>query len=484
MTNNTVVSAPVLTDTAVLREKLSAQLTAAGFSPIGKLKVLDDMPLLSNPRLSFGMECLDRDLWNPIPATENLRKLGVRRARLQSGWARTEKVRGVYDFAWLDDTVDRLCEIGIEPWISLSYGNSLWDTTHQTDGEFGLGHVPLNAPEETEAWKRYVAAAVSHYRGKVKCFEIWNEPDVKVFFPYGNKWAEKYAELVKITAPIIREANPDAFVIADAGNKLNLLSILKLSVAEYADAVCFHGYLALPEQYSDSDRRAFADYIARLAPNCQLWRGEAGCPSYNAPTSNDALHEMHPDEVIQAKWLMRHILSDLADPNMDLTSYFHAFNFEHFSHRHRYYYGILRDGDYSRKPSYESLQLLAYLIDVDTVPAYESVSLTETAANVYAFRRHGLPMLAYWRPDTVTNESVYQTATLVNRFIRIEWKNPIVIDGMTRQVYPYGEKLPLADYPMFICEYDAVKDLCDMSDGFVCAEAEAVTGVNEQKIEE
>ena len=44
-----------------------------------------------------------------------LAALGVRRVRLQSGWARTERSRGSYDFAWLDGIVGDLAAIGVEP---------------------------------------------------------------------------------------------------------------------------------------------------------------------------------------------------------------------------------------------------------------------------------------------------------------------------------------------------------------------------------
>jgi hypothetical protein len=52
--------------------------------------------------------------------------LGIKRVRLQSGWAKTEKERGEYDFAWMDSIVYDLKEKGVEPWISISYGNALY----------------------------------------------------------------------------------------------------------------------------------------------------------------------------------------------------------------------------------------------------------------------------------------------------------------------------------------------------------------------
>ncbi len=53
-----------------------------------------------------GCECLDRDFASFEEYREFLPPLGIRKIRLQAGWAKCEKVRGVYDFKWLDDIVD------------------------------------------------------------------------------------------------------------------------------------------------------------------------------------------------------------------------------------------------------------------------------------------------------------------------------------------------------------------------------------------
>ena len=75
----------------------------------------------------LGFEKLDRAVFDPEKAYDKVAELGVRHIRIQSGWARTEKVEGVYEFGWLDDIVDNLVRRGLEPWICLCYGNGLYD---------------------------------------------------------------------------------------------------------------------------------------------------------------------------------------------------------------------------------------------------------------------------------------------------------------------------------------------------------------------
>lgn len=49
--------------------------------------------------LGLGFEKLDRAVFDPEKAYDKVAALGVKWIRIQSGWARTEKKPGVYDFA-------------------------------------------------------------------------------------------------------------------------------------------------------------------------------------------------------------------------------------------------------------------------------------------------------------------------------------------------------------------------------------------------
>ena len=66
---------------------------------------------------TIGCECLDRDFASFEEYREFLPPLGIRKIRLQAGWAKCEKVRGVYDFKWLDDIVDWAIAHGLDPML-------------------------------------------------------------------------------------------------------------------------------------------------------------------------------------------------------------------------------------------------------------------------------------------------------------------------------------------------------------------------------
>ena len=102
-------------------------------------------------RLGIGFEKLDRDVFDPEKAYPHLEKIGVKWARLQSGWLRTEKEKGVYDFSWLDPIVDKIISLEIEPWLCLCYGNPLY--TEKAKEYFGaVGIAPVDTEEEMQAF--------------------------------------------------------------------------------------------------------------------------------------------------------------------------------------------------------------------------------------------------------------------------------------------------------------------------------------------
>ena len=70
-------------------------------------------------RLGIGFEKLDRAVFDPEKAYAPLAKIGVKYVRIQSGWQRTEREKGVYDFEWIDKVVDNLIARGMKPWICL-----------------------------------------------------------------------------------------------------------------------------------------------------------------------------------------------------------------------------------------------------------------------------------------------------------------------------------------------------------------------------
>lgn len=111
----------------------------------------------------IGCETLDRDMADYHQYKNYLVPLGIRRLRLQAGWAKTEKSKGVYDWTWLDSIINDAAKQGLRPWLQTSYGNPIYK---------GGGGIQLSAgvptsPEALAAWDRWVEALVNRYKNSV-----------------------------------------------------------------------------------------------------------------------------------------------------------------------------------------------------------------------------------------------------------------------------------------------------------------------------
>ena len=120
----------------------------------------------------IGCEVLDRDFTRFAAYKDYLPKLGIRSIRLQGGWAKSEKEKGRYDFAWLDECVDFALAHGLNPVLETDYGNPVYKGGGTPDL---AGGFPVS-DEALDAWDRWVDALSKHFTGRVRDWAMWNEP--------------------------------------------------------------------------------------------------------------------------------------------------------------------------------------------------------------------------------------------------------------------------------------------------------------------
>ncbi|MCX8035760.1 MAG: beta-galactosidase [Candidatus Sumerlaeia bacterium] len=450
-----------------------------GLEAAGKIKPRPSISIAASP-LSIGFETLDRKMFEPEKTYPHLAELGVKWARCQTGWARTERTRGEYDFAWLDEVVDSLRRIGIQPWFNLGYGNQLY--TPDAPHESAVGWAPIFTPEARAAWLAYVRKIAEHFAGRVAHWEIWNEPNITNFWQPQKPRADDYVEMVRITAPEIRARVPKAVIIGGAFAgvpKDYLRQCLALGMGDYVDKISYHPYRAVPEANYEADVSALRDAIAAHKPSLGLWQGENGCPSQKG--GSGALADLDWNEARQAKWLLRRILNDLR-LGIELTSYFHTVDLINYvwssgQSGKTNFKGILRGNTYERKPSYYAYQSLCALFDAETHPTEMLMTFSglppaggETpdkpsglaAMMSAAFLRNDIPLFAYWRPlDLMKDTEPVQIEITLGGTARL--RTPVLADPLTGQVYRIRQAeekgdlwtlrgVPATDYPLLISD--------------------------------
>ena len=77
---------------------------------VGKIEPKSSLQVKKS-KIGIGFEKLDRDVFDPEKAYDKVEELGVKWVRIQSGWQRTEKKKGVYDFEWIDKIIDSVAKV-------------------------------------------------------------------------------------------------------------------------------------------------------------------------------------------------------------------------------------------------------------------------------------------------------------------------------------------------------------------------------------
>lgn len=463
-----------------------------GFTKLGDI-VAKSARELSTSRIGIGLEKLDRNLYQPEPCYEPIGQLGVKWVRIQSGWCRTESLRGVYDFTWLDDIVDHLIAQGTQPWICLCYGNELYTPTANNKAG-SVGRPPIATEAERVAWDHYVDAVVRHYDGRVQYYEIWNEPDgAWCWRPAPN--AREYGAFALRTARVIKAANASAKVLVGSfcASLPFLYRFMSRELAEITDYVTYHRYVFDVDvgviDYVNSIRAILDSFGGR---HIGVIQGETGTQS--AYSTQGALKMAEWTERKQAKFLLRKIMIDLMS-DVFFTSWFSTVDiFENIQNdegeltRDWYgFFGLLGEkfdenglplGSYEKKTAYRSMQVLCALFGrdirkVDIPMQFEcrnnaltggrDLNLNRADAGVFkqGFEAgDGSRCFVYWKAENIMTTELDASATLSfigqggdvhfvdlydGSVYAIDPSRVDVSDGVTTLL-----SMPVRDYPLLI----------------------------------
>ena len=484
----------------------SALCADGGIRPLlGKVKPRPGKAIAASP-LGIGFETLDRKLFLPERTYERLADLGVKWARVQTGWCRCETQKGRYDFAWLDAIVDALRGIGVLPWFNLGYGNQLY--TPEAPNAFAVGWAPTRTAEARQAWVRFVRALAEHFRGRVQHWEIWNEVNISSFWKPDKSSPAGYMDLVKLTAPEIRARIPGATLIGGAlagglskATTEYLRGCLELGLAEQVDRISYHPYALIPELNYASGVGEWRAMLARYKPSLALWQAECGCPSTEHGVG--ALSKYPWNESRQARWLVRRVLNDLR-LNLEHISWYNVA--DQFGYSRAFgkgemtpaakttdfgagskssantdaHFGLLRAPDYTPKPAYFAYQTLCALFDSQTeavemplrfagdfVGSEQAISADKIEQA--AFVRAQCPLAAYWFPADVHKDMATRAVDMTFTVpAGMALREPVLVDPLSGEIFklegkPAGRQwqfraLPLTDHPMLVTDRSVVLD--------------------------
>ena len=404
---------------------------------------------------SIGCETLDRDYAKFSVYKDYVGELGAKHARLQSGWAKTEKEKGKYDFAWLDYHVNGLTRQSVKPWVCLCYGNPIYGSTIN----LGSGLAPLVHSEEAmAAWLKYVATVVTRYKASVNEWEIWNEP-------FGQ--GKDYSVLVLKTAGLIKKIQPDAVILVTAitdVDRKDVLEALKASNAlDLVDYWAYHPYVTNPDtsyKWVEASQKELAAY----SPKYKLYQGEVGCPSILEWTHALAFYPW--TEYSQAKWDLRRMAGDRVRGIP--SNVFTMIDLKYTNMQQSF--GLIRSNlllqFIYKRPSFHGVQHMMSFFDSAVKPV--GVLACETASprkiTVAGFEKAGTSVALVWYGDKVpSDELAWDKVDLTIKGVM--FKDPVFVEMITGKVFGLAPsswksvdgntaftQLPVWDSPMMLAE--------------------------------
>jgi polysaccharide biosynthesis protein PslG len=138
-----------------------------------------------------------------------MRQAGADWHRIEIKWSAVDRCNGTYDWSVYDDDIRAAARRGIKTLATLAYSPRCRRPAGWSD-KWGPNSVRRRA-----AFAAFARATARRYRGRVSAYELWNEPNVEMFWrPAPN--LPDYVALVKTAYARIKAVDPNALVLAGA----------------------------------------------------------------------------------------------------------------------------------------------------------------------------------------------------------------------------------------------------------------------------
>lgn len=285
--------------------------------------------------------------------------MNVRWVRVDVGWAWIERDPGRPDWAYTDKIVSEAAERGMRVLAVLAF-TPAWARA-SVPGHSGV--TPRHRPADLSDFARFARVAAQRYVPLgVRSWEVWNEPNIRHFWP-PRPDADEYGQLFRAVAEAIRGVDPQTTILIGGLSPRYESSPTEISPVDYleqlyangtaqlADAIGVHPY-SFPAMPADEDQRmdggfgdlrALRDVVAGHGDaGKHIWITEFGAPTgtgrHSVSEEDQAAALLQARELLEKwKWSGPLIYYELVDGGSDPSDV--AENF-----------GVLRD-DLEPKPA-------------------------------------------------------------------------------------------------------------------------------------
>ena len=233
-----------------------------------------------------------------------LRQLNPWTVRMEFPWWWIQRRgRGTFDWATADAIVNAAVSNGIQLVPVLVYSPD-WSSGGQNPpttcatGQ-NLATAPSTPPSAAD-FGAFAGAIASRYRGRVKYWEMWNEPDLAKYF---NGTPSQYANAILVPGyDAVKLADPSAGVVLGGPATANLgwlQQVLNAGGRGHFDVMAFHDYTTDVSSIQNN-----AQNVASLAAGKPVWLGEWGVQDSSGSAHTRLINSLlgSPSAIAMAQW--------------------------------------------------------------------------------------------------------------------------------------------------------------------------------------
>ncbi|MFK7691687.1 OmpL47-type beta-barrel domain-containing protein [Paenibacillus sp. HJGM_3] len=314
---------------------------------------------------------------------DGARKLGARSHRSGISWDTVDKNvkdasgKPVYDYSGVDPQLNKLFSYGFNQITVLGLDRNVY----YQDGT-------ANTTSSLKAMGDFVTNTVSRYKGKIRQWEMPNEPEIfsKPYIP------AEFVQLQKTAYLSMKKADPDAMLLA-GDHTSSVLSVLpkelELGSYDYADAYSYHPYVynSMPDGNLQNLLNGVKDLVNAYGGWKDYYLTEGGWPTAKAGYPSVT-------EETQRDYIVRAFLNYMITDQVKAYEYY---NYKNDGTDDRYYdifWGIT-DNDGRPKLAYSAVNQL--MTELDKAKYIGTWDAGDPAVSVQVFLNGEKPVIVAWK---------------------------------------------------------------------------------------
>jgi len=242
-----------------------------------------------------------------------------------TAWFGLQPKEGQWNFTELDRAVELAKQHGVE--VLLTLGQTPKWAAARPEEIVQNGPGASSEPARMGDWENYIRTVARRYKGRIKYYELWNEPRFREVDPYRvmpgfTGYAAQMVELGRVAKRVIGEEDPSSVLISPAidGGLPRVEQWFKSGGGEVAPIMAHHFYVRPPERMVTIYRELKAVTKRHGYPDMPIWNTESGYFVYNPerlatpirPGSDDVFAKVLTPDELAAYMVRAHIITAAA----------------------------------------------------------------------------------------------------------------------------------------------------------------------------